>query len=95
MEATSVAALEAMACGVPVAASRVGGLPEIVDDEVGGLFPAGDPGALSRAVVALLTDPELSEKGRKARERVEARWSNLRLARRHLEIYQRLVAERR
>jgi len=47
MEATSVAALEAMSCGVPVAASRVGGLPEIVDDDVGGLFPPRDPEALA------------------------------------------------
>jgi glycosyltransferase involved in cell wall biosynthesis len=38
MEATSVAALEAMSCGLPVAASRVGGLPEIVDEDVGTLL---------------------------------------------------------
>ena len=43
IEATSVAALEAMACELPVAASNVGGLPEIVDSDVGGLFEAGNP----------------------------------------------------
>ena len=41
VEATSVAALECMACGLPVAASAVGGLPQIVDDSVGGLFRRG------------------------------------------------------
>lgn len=94
MEATSVAALEAMACGLPVAASDVGGLPEIVDDEVGCLFAPGNPGALAEGVVALLGDPELPEKGRRARARVVAEWSNLRLARRHLEIYQKLLEGR-
>ena len=53
VEATSVAALECMACGLPVAASAVGGLPQIVDDSVGGLFPAGDPEALAARVLEL------------------------------------------
>jgi glycosyltransferase involved in cell wall biosynthesis len=91
MEATSVAALEAMACELPVAASRVGGLPEIVDDEVGALFEPGDPEALAAAVTRLLADPDLAERGRRARERVVARWSNDRLVERHLEIYRELV----
>jgi glycosyltransferase involved in cell wall biosynthesis len=91
MEATSVAALEAMACGLPVAGSAVGGLPEILDEEVGGLFPPGDVGALAETVVGLLRDPGLSQKGLLARTRVEREWSNLRLARRHLEIYEALL----
>ncbi|RMH17854.1 MAG: glycosyltransferase family 1 protein [Gemmatimonadetes bacterium] len=91
MEATSVAALECMACGVPVAASNVGGLPEIVDDEVGGLFRPADPEDLARTVVRLLEDPALSERGRRARERVVNHWSNARLAERHLEIYRQLL----
>ncbi len=94
MEATSVAALEAMACGVPVAASRVGGLPEIVDEEVGGLFEPGDPHDLARVVVQLLREEDLRARGRLARERVEARWSNRRLAERHLEVYEALLAGR-
>lgn len=94
MEATSVAALEAMACGIPVAASEVGGLPEIVDDTVGGLFRAGDERDLARVVIRLLKDPELAEKGARARERVLERWSNLRLAQRHVEIYERLLRRR-
>jgi len=94
MEATSVAGLEAMACGVPVAASNVGGLPEIVDDTVGGLFRPGDPEDLARVVTSLLRDPELGARGARARERVEESWSNVRLARRHVEIYEMLLRRR-
>jgi glycosyltransferase involved in cell wall biosynthesis len=91
MEATSVAALEAMACELPVAASRVGGLPEIVDDQVGGLFEPGDPEDLARSVLRLLEGPDLPERGRRARERVVSQWSNARLAERHLEIYEEVL----
>ncbi len=91
MEATSVAALECMACEVPVAASNVGGLPEIVDDSVGGLFAPADPVSLARVVVALLSRPDLPGLGTHARARVEERWSNARLAARHLEIYSEVI----
>ena len=94
MEATSVAALEAMSCALPVAASRVGGLPEIVDDRVGGLFDPGDPRSLADVVVGLLESGRLEELGRRARERVVERWSNDRLAERHLEIYRSLLEGR-
>jgi len=95
MEATSVAALEAMACEVPVAASDVGGLPEIVDAEVGGLAAPDDPAALARTVGDLLGSPDLRRRGEVARRRVIAHWSNRRLAERHLEIYRELVDRRR
>ncbi len=95
LEATSVAALEAMSCEKPVAASNVGGLPQIVDEAVGTLFPPADPAALAAHVVALLRRPDLAQAGARARERVVASWSVARLARRHLEIYQTLLSERR
>ncbi len=91
MEATSVAALESMACGLPVAASRVGGLPEIVNDAVGGLFSPRDPEALAATVLRLLSDPRLPERGITARQRVVSRWSNARLVERHLEVYAELI----
>jgi glycosyltransferase involved in cell wall biosynthesis len=94
MEATSVAALESMACELPVAASRVGGLPEIVDDEVGRLFEPGDPAALARAVVDLLRSPGLLAMGARARERVVDRWSNERLVDRHVAIYEDVLERR-
>lgn len=95
MEATSVAALECMACELPVAASDVGGLPEIVGDAVGGLFRPADPEDLARVVVALLGRPDLAALGAEARRRVVERWSNARLAARHLEIYEDVIRRRR
>ena len=51
--------LEAMAAGVPVVATRVGGIPEIIEDRVGGLLvPAQDPRALAAAIAETLRDPE-------------------------------------
>ncbi len=94
MEATSVAALECMSCEVPVAASRVGGLPEIVDDDVGGLFEPGDAEDLALVVGRLLDDPALSSKGRVARSRVLSSWSNGRLAQYHLELYEKVIRRR-
>ncbi|MCY4400061.1 MAG: glycosyltransferase family 4 protein [Gemmatimonadetes bacterium] len=95
VEATSVAALESMACGLPVAASAVGGLPEIIDDDVGGLFAPGDPEALAAGVLKLLASPDgLRERGIAARERVVARWSNERLVDRHLDVYRQLAGRR-
>lgn len=92
MEATSVAALECLSCQVPVAASRVGGLPEIVDEAVGGLFEPGNPADLARVVNGLLARRDLSEMGRSGRARVQAHWSNRRLVLRHLEIYEGLLS---
>ena len=94
MEATSVAALEAMSCELPVAASNVGGLPEIVDETVGTLFEPANPADLAARLVALLERPDLKEIGARARQRVVASWSNERLAKRHIEIYETLLNER-
>ncbi|MFN2976980.1 N-acetyl-alpha-D-glucosaminyl L-malate synthase BshA [Terriglobus aquaticus] len=59
MESFGLAALEGMACGVPCIATRVGGVPELVEDGVNGLlFPVGDVEAMSAAAVALLRDEE-------------------------------------
>jgi glycosyltransferase involved in cell wall biosynthesis len=94
MEATSVAALESMACELPVAASRVGGLPEIVDADVGGLFEPASAEALARKVVELLRSGRLRSMGEAARQRVVERWSNDRLADRHVEVYEEVAARR-
>jgi glycosyltransferase involved in cell wall biosynthesis len=60
-ETFGMAAAEAMAAGVPVAASSVGALPELVDPE--GLVAPGDPGALADAIERLQDDPEIAERG--------------------------------
>lgn len=61
--------LEGMAAGVPIVATRVGGIPELVEDGVSGLLvDPGDGSALSSAVLALLSDPDrartMGERGR-------------------------------
>jgi glycosyltransferase involved in cell wall biosynthesis len=70
-EAFSLAAGEAMAAGAPVVASRVGALPEVVDDGVTGvLVPPQDVEALAAALESLLADPARREsQGRAGRER--------------------------
>jgi len=57
-ESFGLAALEAMACGAPVVATRAGGLPEVVDDGVDGILePVGSVEAMGRRAVELLRDP--------------------------------------
>ncbi|HUR94735.1 MAG TPA: N-acetyl-alpha-D-glucosaminyl L-malate synthase BshA [Gemmatimonadales bacterium] len=57
-ESFGLAALEAMACGSPVVASRAGGLPEVIDDGVNGILePVGSVEAMGRRAVELLRDP--------------------------------------
>ncbi len=93
IEATSIAALEAMSCGLPVAASAVGGLPEIIDERVGSLFEPANPQALADAVASLLRRPDLRDLGAEGRRRVVANWSLDRMVERHLEIYNELIDE--
>jgi len=73
-ESFGLAALEAMACGVPVIATSIGGLPEVVaDGETGFLFEPGDVEGMARAATALLADGErLGEMRRAARARALA-----------------------
>jgi glycosyltransferase involved in cell wall biosynthesis len=55
--------LEAFACGVPVIATTLGGLPDLVEDGVTGLLvPPNDPVELARAIAAVLKDPERSQR---------------------------------
>jgi D-inositol-3-phosphate glycosyltransferase len=71
-ESFGMAALEAMACGAPVVASRVGGLAALIQDGLtGALVPSGDSGALAATVSALLAD----EPRRRALGRRAAQWA--------------------
>ncbi len=73
-ESFGLAALEAMACEVPVIASNVGGLPEIIENDVNGyVFPPTDTATMAAKAVELLHDPERRMKlGRQAAARVRA-----------------------
>ncbi|MGD1091312.1 MAG: N-acetyl-alpha-D-glucosaminyl L-malate synthase BshA [Bryobacteraceae bacterium] len=76
-EAFGLAALEAMACGVPPVATRTGGVPELITDGVDGfLEPVADIAAQSARVVSLLTDDALYERMSKAaRHTAETRYT--------------------
>jgi N-acetyl-alpha-D-glucosaminyl L-malate synthase BshA len=78
LESFGLAALEAMACEVPVVASRVGGLPEVVEHGVTGfLLEPDDVDGMADAAVELLRDPvKRAVLGRAARQRVVERFSS-------------------
>jgi starch synthase len=98
--------VEAMACGTPVVASAVGGIPEIVNAETGLLVrfeasgdafgspadPAGFAHDLADGINALLADPEKARTmGRAARERVEAEFAWPAIAQQTMALYRSLV----
>jgi glycosyltransferase involved in cell wall biosynthesis len=76
------AVLEASAAGLPVIASRVGGVPEVIEDGYTGLlFESGDAAALAAGLQALAADSELARRlGDAGRRRVEARFHIRRMA---------------
>jgi N-acetyl-alpha-D-glucosaminyl L-malate synthase BshA len=70
LESFGLAALEAMACKVPSVATRVGGVPELIDDgETGLLYPVGDIDAMASGALGLLRDPARLEAMRDAGRR--------------------------
>jgi colanic acid/amylovoran biosynthesis glycosyltransferase len=91
MDGVPVALMEALACGVPVVATRLSGIPELIrDDETGLLAEPADAGGLRRALERLLGDPAAArrrvEAGRRLVERdFDGRVSAARLARLFLE----------
>jgi glycosyltransferase involved in cell wall biosynthesis len=88
-EGRTTTAPEAMACGLPVVATDVGAVREVVEHETTGLVvPPLDPEALATATVRLLADPALrGELGRVARERAVARYSLLPSATVYIDCY--------
>jgi N-acetyl-alpha-D-glucosaminyl L-malate synthase BshA len=93
-ESFGLAALEALACEVPVVAARVGGIPEVVDDgETGLLYPVGDVAAMAAGAVGLLADPERHRAySRRARERARERFGEPAIVARYRALYERVLA---
>jgi glycosyltransferase involved in cell wall biosynthesis len=85
--------LQAAAAGVPLVASRVGGIPEVVEDGVTGLLvPPEDPAALAAAIERVLADPAAAAaRARTARKRCEERFSRETSIGRLLSLYDELV----
>lgn len=71
-DALPTAVIHALAGGLPVVASDVGGVPELVDESVGKLVPPADPSALAKALVALAESPDRrAAMGRRAKARYQ------------------------
>jgi sugar transferase (PEP-CTERM/EpsH1 system associated) len=96
-EGISNTILEAMACGLPVAASRVGGNPELVQEgRTGELFPVSDRSALASAIARYCDDPaRTSAHGAAARREVEARFTLDAMVRGYCDLYDQALAIRK
>ncbi len=96
-EGMPMALLEAMGSGLPVVATRVGGLSEVVEDHSQGmLVPAEDPQELAKAILELLRDPALrSRMGRNARQRIEERYTMERMCRQYEQVIVDLCREKK
>jgi len=93
MESFGLAALEAMACGVPPIATRVGGVPELITDGKNGLlFEIGDVDGMAAAAVALLRDePRLQAMILAARRTAQDRFCASRIIPQYEAYYERVV----
>ena len=93
IESFGLAALEAMACGVPVVASRVGGLPEVIDDGVEGyLVPSQDVDTMAERALAILTDADRREQmGRAARKRASTQFCSDKIIPLYEGLYRRVL----
>ena len=94
-EGLPMALLEAMALGIPVIATRVGSVPDVIEDESNGLLlPPGAPDELTGALRRLLSDSALAQRlGIAARTTVEQRFNAEQTARSYEALYCELLAE--
>ncbi|MDH6588843.1 glycogen synthase [Streptomyces sp. SAI-133] len=96
-EPLGIVNLEAMACGTPVVASRVGGIPEVVDDGRTGLLVTVDDAfetALARALDSVIGDPDTARRmGEAGRERAVSEFGWDAVARRTVRLYEEIVKQ--
>jgi glycosyltransferase involved in cell wall biosynthesis len=94
-EGMGLAVVEAMACSLPVVASRVGGIPEVVEDGVSGvLTPPEDAGALAAACSGLLLDPAGRERmGIEGKRRARARYDMRAFLQNSAAVYRELMED--
>jgi len=95
LESFGLAALEAMACGVPVVCSRVGGVPEVFDDGVEGfLVPPRDVKAMAGRALEILGSPERrAQMGEAARKRALDKYCASKIIPRYEQLYRRVLDE--
>jgi N-acetyl-alpha-D-glucosaminyl L-malate synthase BshA len=93
-ESFGLAALEAMACEVPVVASNVGGLPEVIDEGLTGfLHPPDDLDGMARSAVTLLTDPRVHrEVAAAAHEKVRTQFCEEKIVPLYEAYYEEILA---
>jgi glycosyltransferase involved in cell wall biosynthesis len=96
-EGLPLAVVEAAAAGLPIVASDVGGIPEIIEHGVNGLLvPPGDAQALADAIQQLIDDPQRARQlGEAARRTAFERFSAEAMAAAYMELYERLLREKR
>jgi N-acetyl-alpha-D-glucosaminyl L-malate synthase BshA len=94
LESFGLVALEAMACEVPVVATRVGGIPEVVRDGVDGFLHAvGDVASMAEGCLRLLEDPSLQRTmGESARNRAGHEFSAGQIVQKYEDLYRRTIA---
>jgi glycosyltransferase involved in cell wall biosynthesis len=78
---------EAMAAGIPIVATRVGGVPEVLDDSCAYLVESGDGTQLASAIETLRTDPRFAARIARARQRLDTQFSTDAWIDRHKALY--------
>jgi N-acetyl-alpha-D-glucosaminyl L-malate synthase BshA len=95
-ESFGLSALEAMACEVPVIATRVGGVPEVIEEDgCGYMFEVGDVEGMSKASLQVLSDDGRRERlGRRGREIAVSRFTTEQIIPQYEELYKSVIARR-